>query len=141
MVAGISVPATLHALVSDIRQTLDIRSAGSETVSVLVQQISLPTVSVLLLSKLACPPHTIPQVVFHSPSQQHGFNFPFQIGSFDSMSDPPSASQKFSVPVEVSLDAKEFDACSLCASGTAINVAGEEDQTNVYPLPCTYQTP
>jgi len=41
------------------------------------------------------------EVVFHSPSQQHGFNFPFQIGSFDSMSDSPSASQKFSVPVEV----------------------------------------
>jgi len=41
------------------------------------------------------------QVVFHSPSQQHGFNFPFQIGSFDSMSDSPSASQRFSVPVEV----------------------------------------
>ncbi|KAF5829895.1 phosphatase 2C-like domain-containing protein [Dunaliella salina] len=41
------------------------------------------------------------QVVFHSPSQQHGFNFPFQIGSFDSMSDSPTASQKFSVPVQL----------------------------------------
>lgn len=41
------------------------------------------------------------QVVFHSPSQQHGFNFPFQIGSFDSMSDSPSQAQRFSVPVEV----------------------------------------
>lgn len=35
------------------------------------------------------------QVVFHSPQQQHDFNFPFQIGSFDSMSDPPQASQRF----------------------------------------------
>eukprot|EP00983_Pelagomonas_calceolata_P047924 1140850-Pelagomonas_calceolata.AAC.3 len=58
-------------------------------------------------STVICQPGTVACdassyfVVFHSPSQQHGFNFPFQIGSFDSMSDSPSASQKFSVPVEV----------------------------------------
>uniref|UniRef100_A0A7S0WYH8 Protein phosphatase n=1 Tax=Chlamydomonas leiostraca TaxID=1034604 RepID=A0A7S0WYH8_9CHLO len=39
------------------------------------------------------------QVVFHSPQQQHDFNFPYQIGSFDSMSDPPQSSQRFELGV------------------------------------------
>lgn len=38
-------------------------------------------------------------VVFQTPQQQHSFNFPYQIGSKDSMSDPPSAAQRFSVDV------------------------------------------
>ena len=33
------------------------------------------------------------RVAFHSPQQQHGFNFPYQMGSPDSMSDNPSAAQ------------------------------------------------
>lgn len=49
------------------------------------------------------PPHPPPlarQVVFHSPQQQHDFNFPFQIGSFDSMSDRPQSSQRFELAVQ-----------------------------------------
>jgi hypothetical protein len=37
------------------------------------------------------------KVAFHTPQQQHSFNFPFQIGSADSMSDPPSSAQRFEV--------------------------------------------
>ncbi|GFR43147.1 hypothetical protein Agub_g4170 [Astrephomene gubernaculifera] len=39
-------------------------------------------------------------VAFHTPQQQHGFNFPFQIGSADSMSDHPSTAQRFEVSVQ-----------------------------------------
>ncbi|GLI62926.1 hypothetical protein VaNZ11_005777 [Volvox africanus] len=39
-------------------------------------------------------------VAFHTPQQQHGFNFPFQIGSADSMSDPPQSAQRFEVRVQ-----------------------------------------
>lgn len=39
-------------------------------------------------------------VHFISPQQQHEFNFPFQIGSPDSMSDPPSAADKHAVEVK-----------------------------------------
>lgn len=37
------------------------------------------------------------KVTFHTPQQQHGFNFPYQIGSADSMSDHPSSAQRFEV--------------------------------------------
>ncbi|GFH09353.1 protein phosphatase, partial [Haematococcus lacustris] len=40
------------------------------------------------------------QVIFHSPQQQHDFNFPFQIGSSDSMSDMPASAQKFELAVQ-----------------------------------------
>ncbi|PNW81687.1 hypothetical protein CHLRE_06g256300v5 [Chlamydomonas reinhardtii] len=40
------------------------------------------------------------KVAFHTPQQQHGFNFPYQIGSADSMSDSPSSAQRFEVAVQ-----------------------------------------
>lgn len=40
------------------------------------------------------------KVTFHTPQQQHGFNFPYQIGSADSMSDHPSSAQRFEVAVQ-----------------------------------------
>lgn len=40
------------------------------------------------------------ELLFMSPQQQHEFNFPFQIGSRDSMSDMPSAAQRFTVPLK-----------------------------------------
>ncbi|KAG2437570.1 hypothetical protein HYH02_011212 [Chlamydomonas schloesseri] len=40
------------------------------------------------------------KVTFHTPQQQHGFNFPYQIGSADSMSDSPSSAQRFEVAVQ-----------------------------------------
>ncbi|PNH00106.1 putative protein phosphatase 2C 80, partial [Tetrabaena socialis] len=40
------------------------------------------------------------KVAFHTPQQQHGFNFPFQIGSPDSMSDQPSSAQQFEMTVQ-----------------------------------------
>lgn len=40
------------------------------------------------------------QLVFMSPQQQHEFNFPYQIGSPDSMSDTPQVAQRFSVEVK-----------------------------------------
>lgn len=39
------------------------------------------------------------EVGYMSPQQQHEFNFPYQIGSADSMSDPPQAAQRFTVEV------------------------------------------
>ncbi|EFJ52734.1 Serine/threonine phosphatase, family 2C [Volvox carteri f. nagariensis] len=39
-------------------------------------------------------------VAFHTPQQQHGFNFPYQIGSPDSMSDPPQSAQRFEIRVQ-----------------------------------------
>ena len=39
-------------------------------------------------------------MAFHTPQQQHGFNFPYQIGSADSMSDSPSSAQRFEVAVQ-----------------------------------------
>ena len=33
------------------------------------------------------------ELVFMSPQQQHEFNFPYQIGSADSMADTPHAAQ------------------------------------------------
>ncbi|GLC41002.1 hypothetical protein PLESTB_000953400 [Pleodorina starrii] len=39
-------------------------------------------------------------VAFHTPQQQHGFNFPYQIGSPDSMSDQPQSAQRFEVSVQ-----------------------------------------
>ena len=39
------------------------------------------------------------ELVFMSPQQQHEFNFPYQIGSPDSMSDTPAVAQRFSVEV------------------------------------------
>jgi protein phosphatase PTC7 len=39
-------------------------------------------------------------VAFMSPQQQHDFNFPYQIGSVDSMGDAPQAAQRFVVDVQ-----------------------------------------
>jgi protein phosphatase PTC7 len=39
------------------------------------------------------------ELMFMSPQQQHEFNFPYQIGSPDSMSDTPQVAQRFSVEV------------------------------------------
>jgi len=39
------------------------------------------------------------KVAFHCPQQQHQFNFPFQIGSPDSMSDLPQVAQRFELVV------------------------------------------
>lgn len=39
------------------------------------------------------------ELLFMSPQQQHEFNFPYQIGSPDSMSDTPAVAQRFSVEV------------------------------------------
>ena len=39
-------------------------------------------------------------LLFMSPQQQHEFNFPYQLGSADSMADSPSAAQKFSMAIE-----------------------------------------
>mmetsp|Transcript_22770 Transcript_22770/g.54509 ORF Transcript_22770/g.54509 Transcript_22770/m.54509 type:complete len:351 (-) Transcript_22770:256-1308(-) len=39
------------------------------------------------------------KIVFKSPQQQHDFNFPYQLGNADGMSDPPEAAATFSVPV------------------------------------------
>eukprot|EP00193_Tetraselmis_chui_P016855 CAMPEP_0177793430 /NCGR_PEP_ID=MMETSP0491_2-20121128/25069_1 /TAXON_ID=63592 /ORGANISM="Tetraselmis chuii, Strain PLY429" /LENGTH=420 /DNA_ID=CAMNT_0019315941 /DNA_START=149 /DNA_END=1411 /DNA_ORIENTATION=+ len=39
------------------------------------------------------------RIIFKSPQQQHDFNFPFQLGSEQGMSDAPEAASIFSVPV------------------------------------------
>jgi len=39
------------------------------------------------------------ELAFMSPQQQHEFNFPYQIGSADSMADMPSAAQRFAIEV------------------------------------------
>jgi len=57
-------------------------------------------------------------VEYISPQQQHEFNFPYQIGSPDSMSDLPTAAQNLSVHVE---------------AGDAIIVATDGLFDNVYP--------
>jgi protein phosphatase PTC7 len=41
------------------------------------------------------------ELAFMSPQQQHEFNFPYQLGSADSMADLPSAAQRFSIEVEI----------------------------------------
>ena len=41
------------------------------------------------------------ELAFMSPQQQHEFNFPYQLGSADSMADMPSAAQRFSIEVEI----------------------------------------
>lgn len=40
------------------------------------------------------------ELAFMSPQQQHEFNFPYQIGSSDSMADSPGAAQRFTLDVE-----------------------------------------
>lgn len=40
------------------------------------------------------------KVAFHTPQQQHDFNFPYQIGSADSQSDSPKAAQRFDVTLQ-----------------------------------------
>jgi len=39
------------------------------------------------------------QAFFQSPQQQHNFNFPYQLGSVDSMSDQPQAAMRFELTV------------------------------------------
>lgn len=41
------------------------------------------------------------ELAFMSPQQQHEFNFPYQIGSPDSMADMPTAAQRFAVEVQL----------------------------------------
>lgn len=41
------------------------------------------------------------ELAFMSPQQQHEFNFPYQLGSIDSMADMPSAAQRFAIDVQV----------------------------------------
>ncbi len=40
-------------------------------------------------------------IIFQSPQQQHGFNYPYQLGNAGTgaVSDPPSAAQTFSIKV------------------------------------------
>jgi protein phosphatase PTC7 len=58
------------------------------------------------------------RLLFMSPQQQHEFNFPYQIGSPDSMSDTPKVAQRFSVGVR---------------SGDIVVVATDGLFDNVYP--------
>ena len=58
------------------------------------------------------------ELAFRSPQQQHEFNFPYQIGSADSMADMPSAAQRFSLEV---------------APGDIIVAATDGVFDNVYP--------
>ena len=58
------------------------------------------------------------ELAFMSPQQQHEFNFPYQIGSADSMADMPSAAQRFSLEV---------------APGDIIVAATDGVFDNVYP--------
>ncbi|KFM24954.1 putative protein phosphatase 2C 80 [Auxenochlorella protothecoides] len=60
------------------------------------------------------------ELAFMSPQQQHDFNFPFQIGSPDSMSDFPSAAQRFS------LKTYEGDVLVLATDGVFDNVYPDE---------------
>lgn len=41
------------------------------------------------------------KVEFQSPQQQHGFNFPFQLGSAGTQSDLPNVAMRFEVPVQL----------------------------------------
>ena len=41
------------------------------------------------------------ELAFMSPQQQHEFNFPYQLGSIDSMADMPSAAQRFAIDVQI----------------------------------------
>jgi protein phosphatase PTC7 len=59
-------------------------------------------------------------VHFISPQQQHEFNFPFQIGSPDSMSDPPSAADTHAV------DVKHGDILIAATDGLFDNVFPDE---------------
>lgn len=59
-------------------------------------------------------------VHFISPQQQHEFNFPFQIGSPDSMSDPPTAADKHAV------DVKHGDILIAATDGLFDNVFPDE---------------
>jgi len=58
------------------------------------------------------------ELAFMSPQQQHEFNFPYQLGSADSMADLPSAAQRFSIEVE---------------SGDIVVAATDGVFDNVYP--------
>lgn len=57
---------------------------------------------------------------YMSPQQQHEFNFPYQIGSADSMSDSPSAAQRFTI------DVHPGDVIILATDGLFDNVYPEE---------------
>jgi len=57
---------------------------------------------------------------YMSPQQQHEFNFPYQIGSADSMSDSPSAAQRFTI------DVHPGDIVILATDGLFDNVYPEE---------------
>lgn len=59
-------------------------------------------------------------LAFMSPQQQHDFNFPFQIGSADSMSDAPSDAQRFSIRV------RDRDVVIAATDGVFDNVYPDE---------------
>ena len=59
-------------------------------------------------------------LAFMSPQQQHDFNFPFQIGSADSMSDAPSDAQRFSIRV------RDRDVVVAATDGVFDNVYPDE---------------
>lgn len=60
------------------------------------------------------------ELVFMSPQQQHEFNFPYQIGSPDSMADTPQSAQRFSV------DVHEGDILVAATDGVFDNVYPDE---------------
>ncbi|GAB4816100.1 hypothetical protein N2152v2_003146 [Parachlorella kessleri] len=60
------------------------------------------------------------ELVFMSPQQQHEFNFPYQIGSADSMADTPHAAQRFTV------DVHEGDIIVAATDGLFDNVYPDE---------------
>lgn len=60
------------------------------------------------------------ELFFMSPQQQHEFNFPYQIGSPDSMSDTPQVAQRFS------MDVQEGDIVVTATDGLFDNVYPDE---------------
>lgn len=60
------------------------------------------------------------ELMFMSPQQQHEFNFPYQIGSPDSMSDTPQVAQRFSI------DVRQGDIVVAATDGLFDNVYPDE---------------
>ncbi|KAL4442488.1 hypothetical protein ABPG77_005072 [Micractinium sp. CCAP 211/92] len=60
------------------------------------------------------------ELLFLSPQQQHEFNFPYQIGSPDSMSDTPQVAQRFNV------DVRQGDIVVVATDGLFDNVYPDE---------------
>jgi hypothetical protein len=78
------------------------------------------------------------ELAYMSPQQQHEFNFPYQIGSADSMADSPAAAQRFS------LDVREGDVIVAATDGLFDNVYPDEaaalvsgDEVHLWALTAT----